>query len=317
MDHRPRPGGGRKVAKVGVAGLGVLMSSALCLSAEHRDVRALLPSEESVEPWKTADEALSYRADNLYNFINGGAEVYLEYGFVQVISQEYAWEEDSIICTVYEMEDPQAAFGIFSYTRSPQKSPLSLGDGAVMGAFQLAFWQDRYFVIVESFSQSEKLRQALAHFARRISRNIGDHADPPALLQSLPPEQLILGSEKLLKGRLAVDSLFFLGAGGLVDIDSDDWVLYGEYQTAGHTAKLFLVFCGGEEKASRLYRRLHRAFSAEQGYRFVEQQGSPSVWVKEDRYYLLARQGNVLALVAGAPSLEEAQAIIRSDSKLH
>jgi hypothetical protein len=88
--------------------LAVLLVLALDSGCQTRNIQDLLPPEEEAAPWTRADEPLKYQADNLYNFINGGAEVYLEYGFVQVVSQEYVRAESSVICTIYEMKDPQA-----------------------------------------------------------------------------------------------------------------------------------------------------------------------------------------------------------------
>lgn len=317
MDERQRSCPSGKVLRGRCVAVGVFLGFALSLGAEQKDIRDLLPPQEVVNPWTAADKPLSYRADNLYNLINGGAEVYLEYGFVQVISQEYVQGEDSLILTIYEMKDPQAAFGVFSYSRSPKKSPLSLGDGSYKGGFQIAFWQDRYFVLVESFSLSDKTEHALLSFGRSVSHSIGDHADEPAILRRFPRQRLVQGSEKLLKGRLAVASLFFLEEADPFQLDKDDLVLYGEYDGPPGRAKLFLVIYGQPEKASRVHPLLQEAFSPEKGYRSLGRQGALSSWVKEDRYFVLRREADSLALITEAASLKEAQEIIRQSSKPH
>ena len=87
-----------------------------------------------MDSWEPYDELMRYGADNLYDFINGGAEVYVEYGFAQVITQEYVKGDDSIIFTIYEMGSPEAAFGIFSYNRTPQKkAPTTVGAVSIIG----------------------------------------------------------------------------------------------------------------------------------------------------------------------------------------
>lgn len=292
----------------------MLLVLALDSGCQTRNIQDLLPPEEEAAPWTRADEPLKYQADNLYNFINGGAEVYLEYGFVQVVSQEYVRAESSVICTIYEMKDPQAAFGIFSYNRSPQKPSIPVGDGGFKGGLQTAFWQDRYFVLVESFSPGEEAEPVLVSLARQISRSIGDHAEEPEVIRRLPRQNLIESSTKLLKGRLAVDSLFFLEAADLFQLGKGDLVLSGEYQSTHGKTKLFLVVYRQGEKAGRTYLRLYEAFSPDMGYRFVDEQESQSFWKKGERYIALGQQADTLSLITEAASLEEAREIMRQSS---
>jgi hypothetical protein len=250
---------------------------------------------------------MRYEADDLYDFINGGAEVYLEYGFVQVISQEYAQAEDSIICTIYEMKAPMAAFGVFSYNRTPQKQPIAIGDGGFKGGFQLAFWQERYYVIVESYTPGEEMEQADSSFARQISDRIGVHAEEPDVVRSLPRENLIDGSAKLLGGRLSLGSLLFLGKRGLFELDNDDVVLYGEYGSSEDKSKLFLVIYNHPDKASRASARVGEVFASDEDYQSLSQ---PQFWTRQDRYTALGHRGKVLALVTDAASMEKAQDIL-------
>ena len=49
----------------------------------------LLPSEKDLEGWKKDGEALSYTADNLWEYINGSAETFLMYEFEEVAAQHY------------------------------------------------------------------------------------------------------------------------------------------------------------------------------------------------------------------------------------
>ena len=54
---------------------------------------------------------------SLYGYINGGAELYLEYGFDTLIVTEMTVEGNDLKLEVYRMKDPEAAFGIFSVSR--------------------------------------------------------------------------------------------------------------------------------------------------------------------------------------------------------
>ena len=58
-----------------------------------------------------------YDGSSLWGYINGGADVYLEYGFEKVLVQEFNFAGNTIKMDVYRMDSPEAAFGIFSVRR--------------------------------------------------------------------------------------------------------------------------------------------------------------------------------------------------------
>ena len=75
-----------------------------------------LPKTGEVDNWKPADVPQTYEGDDLFTFINGGADIYHEYGFKKVIYNEYKDDNDhSINVEIYEMTNAASAFGIYSF----------------------------------------------------------------------------------------------------------------------------------------------------------------------------------------------------------
>jgi len=58
-----------------------------------------------------------YEGSSLWGYINGGADIYLEYGFDKVLVQDINRNEKNYKIDIYFMEDSAAAFGIFSVSR--------------------------------------------------------------------------------------------------------------------------------------------------------------------------------------------------------
>lgn len=140
--------------------------------APSPDLQRLLPAAAAVAPWKPSGDVARYDRTTLSHFIDGAAELYLQFGFSRAITQEYARGDDSVVCTIYEMADAKAASGIFFHGLSPQKTRLAIGDGAATAGFQLTFWQDRYFVVVETFSTGAEADRLLETFARVVEASI-------------------------------------------------------------------------------------------------------------------------------------------------
>jgi hypothetical protein len=62
----------------------------------------------------------------LYGLIDGGADLYFEYGFTKALVQEIQYKGLPFRIEIYQMNDIETAFGIFSISRHNQVHPDSL-----------------------------------------------------------------------------------------------------------------------------------------------------------------------------------------------
>ena len=68
----------------------------------------------------TREEAASfYEPDNLYEYIDGGADVFLLYDFQRLLHQNFKAGKGEITADIYDMGKAENAFGIYSAERSP------------------------------------------------------------------------------------------------------------------------------------------------------------------------------------------------------
>ena len=56
----------------------------------------------------------TFESSGLYGFMNGGAELFLEYGFLQLLEQRFTYQKIPFIAEYYFMDSPQNAYGIYS-----------------------------------------------------------------------------------------------------------------------------------------------------------------------------------------------------------
>ena len=68
----------------------------------------------------------TYDGSSLWGYINGGADLYLEYGFRKLFLQEISKDQKAYKIEIYQMIDPESAFGIFSVSRFKCKSDSSI-----------------------------------------------------------------------------------------------------------------------------------------------------------------------------------------------
>ena len=59
------------------------------LSISQDSIVSLLPDPFNLPGLQASGEPKIYKGDYLFDMINGGADVYFEYGFIQVVTQAY------------------------------------------------------------------------------------------------------------------------------------------------------------------------------------------------------------------------------------
>ncbi|MGB8357972.1 MAG: DUF6599 family protein [Bacteroidales bacterium] len=89
-----------------------------------------------------------FTAESLYGYIDGGAELYLEYGFDTLVVTELISDGRDIKVELYRMKDAEAAFGIFSVSRFRCNGGARLTDHMCRSAYQLQFCKGSYYVSI-------------------------------------------------------------------------------------------------------------------------------------------------------------------------
>jgi hypothetical protein len=124
--------------------------------------------------------------DNLWDFINGAAETYLAYGFVDLHVAEYKKGKNVIKLEIYRHSDHTMAFGIYSTERSPSFNYMKLGSQGYSADGSINFFKGNYYVKIRTYSKSEKTLQAEESLALRVTEMLEGSTDMPAILSLFP-----------------------------------------------------------------------------------------------------------------------------------
>ena len=82
----------------------------------------------SVTGWKQVGEIQSFDPNTLYEYINGGADLYLAYDFQELKVAEYQNDKKAAVTVeVYRHRTPTQAFGIYSQERFPGANFIDVG----------------------------------------------------------------------------------------------------------------------------------------------------------------------------------------------
>ena len=150
--------------------------------------------------WSLVTEPEHYEADNLWEYINGQADFFIDYGFARVETAEYRndQESSSVVLEVYLMGRPQEAFGIFAAERTRDDRPLEIGAQAYLGANVLGFWQAEQYVKLTSFDDGPEVERLLIGLAEEISSRIPSQGRELETLLLFPEEGRIEASERFI-----------------------------------------------------------------------------------------------------------------------
>ena len=209
-----------------------------CGQQHDVDLQALLPDASALQEWTVADGPTDYRPEDLYDYMNGGAERYLDYGFERLLHIRYEVEGDDrsgIDLDLYDMGSELGAFGIYSMGDRRYGSPRDWGTEGYHSSAAVA-WKGKVFVHGSTDYEEPRANAALNRIMASVTGQIEGEGSRPAILEPLP-DGLIPRSEKYVASDLLGHA--FLPGG-----------VEAAYQLDRHEARMFFSDLGTEAAAA-------------------------------------------------------------------
>jgi hypothetical protein len=120
---------------------------------------------------KVSDKRI-YRGDSLWEYIDGGAELYHDYNFVEVATADYMAGEDEFVVDIYRFDTPLDAYGLYTNFRPPSPDTVNLGVEGYKSPSSINFVKGRYLVRLTAFDDSPHIDSALELTARAIDSTV-------------------------------------------------------------------------------------------------------------------------------------------------
>lgn len=159
-------------------------------------------------PGVTEKRWSTYNQDQLWGYINGGADIYLEYGFDEVTAQDITWQGETFKVDAYRMRSPLAAFGIFSISRYSCNETGVISAWDCIGKQQVQAVLGNLYLSVITYSGSE----AGVELAKQIAHKIAEknRYNPFSIPKILTDSEINpnLNKIKFIAGQLAVQNAF-------------------------------------------------------------------------------------------------------------
>jgi hypothetical protein len=199
-----------------IATVTVLICGVGCAAPTSFDLRRLLPDEASLDGWALIEGPVEYGPDELYDYLDGGAERYLSYGFRRLVHVRYGRAGDDrsgITLDLYDMGSDLGAFGIYSMARRPDSRPKDWGAEGWQEGDVAHAWQGRTYLHGLADDPEPATTAMLARLMERAAERLPGEPSPPTVLDPLPVAGRVPRTERYVATDLL--GFGFLGGGVL------------------------------------------------------------------------------------------------------
>ncbi|MGQ9801364.1 MAG: DUF6599 family protein [Candidatus Saccharicenans sp.] len=217
----------------------------------------VLPGDGFYFDWKKSGRLITFTRADLYNYIDGGAELFLEFGFEKVYVQRYSSGQNELTLEIYEMESPESALGVY-LAKCGQETPVEGLAARNSGEeSQFTILRERYFIHINNFEGQKELATVMLALARAVLTNLPPDR-PTTLLDYLPKENLIKNSERLIRGPYALQPIFTFGEGDILQLEGKIFGVSGNYlDEEGRIYTRIIIPYPDRARAEAAYRNLH------------------------------------------------------------
>lgn len=118
-----------------------------------------------------------FAGETLFGHINGGAELFFEYGFNNLTYREYHSSIARYIVEIYNMRDAAAAFGIFSVKKFRCIEIQEITTHFCETKHQILLSKGNYFISIATIKGSEKEKAQAREIAKLLISNIPENID--------------------------------------------------------------------------------------------------------------------------------------------
>jgi len=216
-----------------------------------------LPGDNFFPGWtKSGKAAIFIRAD-LFNHIDGGAELFIEFGFERVAVQRYMKGLDGLTLEVYEMKSPESALGVYLMkcgreTPFPDVPARNSSEPA-----QFTILKGNYFILINNSGGDKNLVPSMTALARTVLEKIPVNSEPSRLFDRLPKEGRLAGSERLFCGPLALQPFYTFGEGDLFNLQGKIFGVLANYKSGPSVVFTRLIIAYPDKKqALEAYKNL-------------------------------------------------------------
>jgi len=253
------------------------------------------PDSGEVPGWYSEYEPKIVKGDDLFLQINGGADIYLEYGFRDAVFHSYKLESGSAInLEIYRMKSSESAYGIYTFKTGNSGKHIDAGHDGWMEEYYLNFWQGDLLVTLIGLDTKKETLEGLVQFAKSIDSKIVSSSIQPDILNYLPEKGLTPNGKTYFKGNLALFNQYVFDSRNIFGITEGVRGDYGTYS-------LFLLFYKDNKESQHWFKSAREALKENGLFQdFYEEGFSLSMKDQDGQPIVIKLLNHSICIVVGA-----------------
>ena len=155
-------------------------------------------------PGADVERTRTFTKESLYGYIDGGAELYLEFGFDTLVVTELVCNNRDMEVEIYRMKDDEAAFGIFSVSRFRCNGGPKLTKHLCRSAYQVQFCKGPFYVSIVNDSGTEAEQKCANELSSYLLARISESSFEPSRFFTEGVDEETMRSAVLVRGPLGI-----------------------------------------------------------------------------------------------------------------
>ncbi|MBW1799562.1 MAG: hypothetical protein JRJ85_02420 [Deltaproteobacteria bacterium] len=264
-------------------------------------LRDVLPAR--IHGWQAATEDRLFNERSIFDYINGGAEVYRAYHMRRCLSRRYRIPDGpDIVLDIFDMGRPEDAFGVF--THDTDGKILDIGQDARYRPGWLSFWKHRFFFSLYMDSETAAAEKAVIALAQQIASLVREDGQRPDILSTLPPKGLKAKHIRYLYHPIIFNYHFYLADDNILNLSPQTAAALAPYRRGNEAATLLLVRYPDRQQAEKSMESFLKHY-------LPEAAGTGLARLEDGKWAACSRKGDLLVVVLESDSTALAESLLK------
>jgi len=192
--------------------------------------------------------------NDLFDYMNGGAENYIAFNFRRLAVREFAITGDvQLIVEIYFFKSPADAYGVF--TMLPAGDKLQYGDGGGYSIGVVRFWKGAYYCKIITTGSIEKYKEVLLMAGEAVDGKIDASGSPPEIVSIMPIKDRTKEGLHFFHEYISQKNLLYIAPHNVLNLTRDTNVVLAEYYNLkAERAHIFLIQYPTDSKCRVAYK---------------------------------------------------------------
>ena len=310
----------------------VFMSISICEGAGTEMTIKPVNPPETVNGWTKSNSSRIVLPKNIFEYMNGGGELYLAYRFDHLSVHHYeAKGQDKILVEIYQMKTADDAFGLLSldwggepliFTPSAGKrlDPVTAqAPRAFYGSGLLRMWSGTLYTRIMAYRETPEARETVISLGKTIAAD-RSKSPPPEILTVFPgtvAKNWKLRNDRIsfFRSHLVFNSIYFLSFKNILDLDHSTEAVTAPYENSPKPAKkiqTLIIKYPSPINAKKAVNHFHDAYLSEHAK--PSEHGRIFIVNIEDGWLGYQLSEKCLTIVFEAPDRKTAREIVETVS---